>query len=1043
MDRILRYFTENKLLVNIIIITIIILGTVSMLNLRQDLYPTVSLNNIIVQVIYPGASTKDVELNATIPIERELKQIRGIKKYTSVSAENSAIIFIEIDDSENNVKDIKDKIFRELNNVSGISKDVDEIKITDMNPENMSVYEIGITVKKGYNVTEKEINNFADLLENNLLKLDNVSDIEKTGYRDREIKINVIPGRMNKFQISLSEIVNSIKERNVRMTGGTFQSPTEKTIVTIGQFEEPLEVKDVIIRSNYEERRVRIDDIASIEDSFKKDNIEVKVNSKKGLTLSVIKKANADIVKTSKSVKNYLNNIKDMIPEGIEISSVYNSSSSIISLLRALKTNAIIGFFLVFIVLYIFLRDFKTSFWTAFTIPITIMFTFFFMGIIKYSFNIVTLAGMITVLGMLVDHGIIISEIIYEYKSRGLHPVEAAMKGIKDVIAPVSITIITTILAFIPMYSIKGLMGKFIYAFPTIVIFCLLASFFDATFMLPNHLMSINKHKYLKFLNHDHNKKNKWFENIANFYEKFLKIILQFRYIVVGVFVLIFILTIILSWSTIKNFVLFDDDSADAINVQLEAPPGTSLSRTAGYTKIIEDKIFEVVKLEELISVKTTAGHHIVDEFDHRGYHENWALIEINLVPKTNRKRNADMIIDELRKKANTENIKKFDKIVYQKNTMGPPVGEQVDIKLISDDMDKLNLVKNEIKDYLMSIDGIINIDDDQKEGKEELKINFNYDKMAKLGINAENVALTVRTAYEGYIATSLQGRNKELDFRVKIDDSFQKDMTFLENLLIPSEKYGRLIKLKEIANFSTQKSKIFVTHYQGDNSISITAKIKDNKITPANVTKMVKNNFKDLEKEHPRVYLKYAGEAEQTNETLKDLVISFIIAVLLIYFVLILLFKSLGEPLIVMITIPFGIIGSFLAFVIHNVPFTFLGVIGIIGLTGVVVNDSIVMVDFINKSFREKKENKNIIKIIASGAKKRLRPVLLTTSTTVAGLLPTAYGLGGYNGLLVPITLAIAYGLLFATLLTLIFIPSLYFVRLDIIKFLKGLFTK
>lgn len=1038
MDKIIRYFADNKLLVNIIIISIVILGAISMLGLKQSLYPTASLDNMIVRVIYPGASTKDVELNATIPIERELKQIKGIKDYTSVSAENSAIIFITIDDAED-VKEIKDKVFRELSNVTDISKDVEEVNIMDMNAEEMPVYEIGISAKDGYNVSEKKLNAFIDFLEDNLLKLEEVSEVEIRGNRDREIRINVIPEKMNKFQISLSEIVNSIMKRNIRITGGTLQSSSEKTIVTIGQFKEPMEVKDVIIRSNYEESRVKIEDIAKIEDGFKKNNIEVKVNSKKGITLYVVKKANADIVKTVKSVKKYLKNIENLTPEDIQITMISDYSATIVTLLNVLKSNALIGFLLVFFVLYIFLLDFKTSFWTAFTIPLTIMFTFIFMSIMKYSFNIVTLMGMITVLGMLVDHGIIISEVIYEYKSQGLSSIEAVIRGIKDVAAPVALTIITTIVAFIPMYSIKGLTGKFIYAFPTIVIFCLLASFFDAAFMLPNHLMSTKEHRYLKFLNH-RTKKVKWFEKLADIYEKALKTVLKLRYIVVMIFILIFIFTIFISLDKIKNFMLFDDDSADIIYVSLEASAGTSLSSTANNTEIIEDMINEVIEPDELISIKTTAGHHITDDFNHRGYNENWALIEINLVPITERKRNAEKIVNSLREKTKMMNIKEFDKIEYQKITMGPPVGAQVDIKVIGEDNDKLNLVKEEVKDYLRTINGVIDIDDDQKEGREELKIDFDYDKMAKLGINVENVAITVRTAYEGFVASSIQGRDKDLDFRVKIDDSFQKDLAFLENLLIPSERYGRLIKLKEFADFYTQKANIFVVHYKGDNAISITAKIKENTTTPALVTNIVKDNFKDLGVKYPGVYLQYSGEAAETNNTLGDVKTTFIIAVLMIYFVLILLFKSLGEPLIVMITIPFGIIGALLAFVTHNVPLTFLGVIGIIGLTGVVVNDAIVMVDFINKVFREQKGKKDIKNIIAAGAKRRLRPVMLTTLTTVAGLLPTAYGIGGYYDMLVPIALAIAYGLLFATLLTLFFIPALYFVRLDTLNLFKNI---
>ena len=369
---------------------------------------------------------------------------------------------------------------------------------------------------------------------------------------------------------------------------------------------------------------------------------------------------------------------------------------------------------------------------------------------------------------------------------------------------------------------------------------------------------------------------------------------------------------------------------------------------------------------------------------------------------------------------------------------MGPPTGTPVDVRIIGNDKVKVEALKKEIQYYLKTINGVFDIDDDEKEGKDEIKFIFDFNKMAQLGIDVATVSQTVRTAYEGMIATSIQTTESKLDFRVKIDDSYQKDRVFLENLLIPSLKYGRLVKLKEIADFATQKSKLSINHYNGDKVVTITANIQEGVNTSAIVMGMLKEKFSDVTKLYPGITLKYAGEAEETNETVGDLKIAFLLALVMIYFVLILLFKTLGQPLIVMITIPFGTIGAILAFLIHGVPFTFLGVIGIIGLSGVVVNDSIVMVDFINKAFKNLKENENVREIIAVGAKKRLRPVILTTLTTVVGLLPTAYGIGGYSGMLVPIVLAIAYGLLFASLLTLLFIPSLYLIRLDVINLFK-----
>lgn len=374
---------------------------------------------------------------------------------------------------------------------------------------------------------------------------------------------------------------------------------------------------------------------------------------------------------------------------------------------------------------------------------------------------------------------------------------------------------------------------------------------------------------------------------------------------------------------------------------------------------------------------------------------------------------------------------------MFEKNVLGPPTGEPIEINIIGNYKNYAQLLKTDITDILNKIDGVTDIDDDQKEGKKELKLNFDYDKMAQLGINVASVSQAVRTAYEGMVATSIQTTNEELDFRVKIDDAFQRDERFLMDLLVPN-KLGRLIRLNDFATYNVQKSKSIINHYNSQRVITITANIVGDKTTPSNVMERVKTWFEEQKTHYPGIELKYGGEAQETKETLKDLAFAFIIAIILIYFVLILLFKSLGQPIIVMVTIPFGIIGAILALIIHGIPLSFLAMIGIIGLSGVIVNDSVIMVDFINKVFRADKKKENLRALIATGAKKRLRPVILTTLTTVAGLLPTIYGLGGDAGMLVPIVMSIAYGLSFATTLTLIFIPALYMIRLDVLMLFK-----
>ena len=628
---------------------------------------------------------------------------------------------------------------------------------------------------------------------------------------------------------------------------------------------------------------------------------------------------------------------------------------------------------------------------------------------------------------MLVDHGIVISESIYSYKLEGLSSLEATIKGIKDVIAPVTVTILTTIVAFLPMLYIGGTMGKFIYVYPIIIAVALIASFFEAMFILPNHLSHGRPKK---------KKRKDRFAPIANLYQKSLIGILKVRYVIIFLFFALAAVTLYYTQDTIKNFVLLWENTSDAFFINLEAEEGTGLSQTSEFTKKIEDIVMKKIKDDERVSVRTTIGHHTVKRTSSKGNHENWAQVAVYLVPQTERIRTVEDVMQDLKKEINVKKIKEFKKITYSKQVIGPSPGSAVDIKIVGKDEEIKKAVQEEIEGYLASLPGVMDIDNDQKFGKEELKITFNYERLAQLGLNVESVAQAVRTAYEGTIATSIQTTDQKLDFRVEIEDASKRDVKFLKNLLIPNAQ-GRLMKLGQFATISTRKGKSIINHYNGENVITITARVNKEITTSTQITQLVKEQFKNVPREYPGIFLQYKGEAEETEESLQKLIIAFIIAILLIYFLLVLLFKSLGQPIMILLTIPFGFIGVMLAFKAHGMPLSFMGLIGIIGLSGVVVNDSVVMVSFINKVIKTNKGrgSKYYIQKIAEGAKKRLRPIILTTLTTVAGLIPTAYGIGGDAKTLVPVVIAMAYGLLFATFLTLIFVPSIYMVGMDVKK--------
>ncbi|MCH7761528.1 efflux RND transporter permease subunit [candidate division TA06 bacterium] len=427
---------------------------------------------------------------------------------------------------------------------------------------------------------------------------------------------------------------------------------------------------------------------------------------------------------------------------------------------------------------------------------------------------------------------------------------------------------------------------------------------------------------------------------------------------------------------------------------------------------------------EELESYTTRIGNQ---GFLTPGESENWAIITVGLSPFSKRTRTAEEIIEGLR--ADTDSLEVFSKIVYYIDA-GPPVGRPITLRAVgSDDSLRVQLADS-VETFLLSLDGVKDIDRNDKLGKEQVEVNINYDKLSRLGLTVADVAQNLRIAYDGEVVTRVRYGDEDVDFRVILQKRSRRRLTHLKDLPIPNAQ-GRLIPLKDVASLKIGAGPTSVYHYDGERAIRITGDVTKGKSTPVEATKAVEDHF-NLHRDWPGMRFVIGGEAEQTQESMASLFRAFAVAVIGIYFLLILLFNSLTQPIMVMMAIPFGIIGVIIAFALHGENLGFLSVMGIVGLTGVVVNDSLVLVNHINKLKRQRPDEKTII-LVAQGSSDRLRAVILTTLTTVAGLLPLAYGIGGSDPFIAPMALALGYGLLFATPLTLILVPSLYVIQDDI----------
>ena len=491
--------------------------------------------------------------------------------------------------------------------------------------------------------------------------------------------------------------------------------------------------------------------------------------------------------------------------------------------------------------------------------------------------------------------------------------------------------------------------------------------------------------------------------------------------------------SIFLAQNSFKNFVLIYDTSADTIVINIETPIGSAKDITTEQISKIEDVISSVIKPEELIALYTLVGQQVDQDIisEEKG---SLAGIMVYLVPAAERKRTADDLVSLINEAIDKTDIR--DNVpVFTINTKGNVnPGDAVNIKIVGNNTELAKKAKTEIRDYLATINGVINIDDDDKIGKNELRIIFDYDKIAQLGVNVSTVASQVRAAYTGTVATYIQELENKLDFRVMFDKQYTYDTEYLNKLLIPNQQ-NRLIYLENLATIQITNGLSTLKHYNGERTITITADIEYGQNTSQQVMNAVSERFKNFSREYRGLKLDFGGEAKETVKALKQLLFSFAMAFIFVYIILLLQLNRFIQPIMIMIIIPFGLIGVLLGFALHRMPLSFMGIVGIVGLAGVVVNNGIILVDVINNIIDRGVEGgkKGIKKAIVDGSKQRLRPVFLTTITTVVGLLPTVYGIGGRADLIIPIVMALAYGLLFSSLLTLIFLPCMFMIMFDL----------
>ena len=1071
-----RYLIARPLLTNLILILILLIAAASLPRIKRQGYPRVDFGRMDIQTVYPGASPEDVELNVTIKLEEALKRVTGIDRYISRSMENQSYIMVRIDPDAEDQEKVKAEIRRVIESVSDLPPEITERPlISEVKIDNWPVYEIALTIppEKGKDAAslnsrgERLVRKHALNLKKKLLGLPEISQVLEEGIRDREIQILLDPDKMARRYISFDEVIHSIRMNKIRVSGGSLESYTsERGIVTLSELSSPRDVENIIIRSNFSGNRVRVKDVGRVVDDFKKRDSVIKYNGEPGVSLWAVKKGPADVVRAVDAVKRVIAQYrKEYAPPGIRFHSTWDASIETKNRLSLLYGNAALGLFLVIIILFIFL-DRKIALWTALGIPLSVGITLILLPIFNITLNSISLLGLVAVLGMVVDDAIIIAESIYRSREAGLPAKESALQGLRTVIKPVFGTIITTMIAFLPMYFLPGMVGDFSREIPSIVIIMLAASFFEATTILPAHL-GMERKKKTKRAPPSPPPGRVLLNVLETLYVKILRRVLRHRLAAFLGF-LVFLIGGGTLGALFARIDMFPADQAYKMWIQGDLPRDSNLQYT-GRAAIALEKTIRSLPPGLVQSYKTLVGQRYDSASDSGQLAASSFMTQLILVPSSERDRSAFQVRDLLRDTVKAHTGKIPLKISFLIQTGGPPVGQPLEIQVLGQDNAKRLKIIQELQKDLARYP-VSDIDTDYKTGKKELRLLPRYDVIAATGLNTAAVASTIRTAFDGTRTAYLQMPEERIDFRVMLDRPFRNFNDPLRGLYVRNPT-GNLIPLKNLVRIQETQSQERYNHYQSYRSNLVTASVqktfknKDGqqvpvKISAANIYSELKKKYANFEKENPGYRIIFGGEAQESQAFMIRMGIALAIAILIIYFLLIIQFDSFTQPAMVILAIPFGLVGIMLAFWLQNYALSMLALIGILGFTGVVVNDSLIMVDFINRLKNTgSTEDPGLLdasapvpvpsapddfhEAVIQGASIRLRPIILTTFTTVAGLIPTAYGLiGGFESFVSPMVMAMTWGLITGTLAVLIVIPVFYSLHEDLVNFLQKSFA-
>ncbi len=1027
-------FGVRKPVTNLMIFSaILIIALYSLSRLGIDLMPEIEPPVITVVASYPGASPEDVEIKVTEPLENQLATTPGLDKLTSRSLEGASLITLKFKwgtnlDAASN--DIRDRIELAKRFLPDIPDEMDNPFIFKFNTAMMPILFIGITAEQTY----PELYDLIDKKVGDALRqLPGVGTVQLYGGLERQINVWINRQQLEGYGFSILDIQNAIKQENITQPlGGIKSGLTDYLLRLPGEFATPEEI-NLVILGKRDGKSVYLKDVARVEDSFKEITMKVRINKHPGLLMMVQKQTGVNTVEVARRVKNTLKVLERNLPSDVKMHIIFDTSKDIINALNSLKSAVWLGIVLVILVVWFFLRQFRGSLIIALTIPFSLLIAFIYLFLSGKTINVISLSSLAIACGMVVDNAIVIVDNVYRHLERGQRPQEAAIFGTSEIFLAITASTLTTVVVFLPMLLTTGIVGIMFGELAIIVTVTLLASLFTATTFSPMlcsklfkaHSIPITdqaKDQRKNLIKKLYDLSERWFKSWEDFYARSLAWCLSHKKIVIFGFLGAFIFSLVLTRFVGTEFIPEEDTGDIRITVNLAL--GTRLEETDKVAKRIEDTFKEYVPEAKFIFARpgTTPGMGRAMGAGESG--EHIVMAGVKLTPKTERKRSVFEIGQIVRSQ-----IRRIPGVLKVDVSTGNPIGKiitgmggkSIQLEIIGHSFEETNTLAQKIKGLMEKVSGAVDVSISREIYRPELRIAVDREKAANLGLNMNTIASSIKTFIEGSTATKYREKGETYDIYVRLEESSRSKIEDIENLALVSPLTGKQVRL---ANFTQV--------YEVAGPVEIERQNRERVVrVECNVFKRSAGKVReDIKKELQKIILpsdvmiNFGGEAEEQAKAFRDLTLLLILGICLVYMVMAAQFESLIDPFIVMFAVPFTFTGVILGFVLTQTTLSIITFLGMIMLMGIVVNNAIILISYINIL---RARGLSMLEAVTQGGKARLRPVLMTTITTLAGLLPLALSRGEGSETWQPLGITMISGLSVSTLITMLFVPTLY----------------